>query len=320
MNDAQKTLARISFQNKIYSKYGLEFEHFFTQIMNYAYKDFKQIKPQGQIGDRKNDGYIPTQGVYYQVYAPENPSSGDTPTKAVKKAKQDFDGLMKYWKAICEPKEYYFVFNDKFSGVFPEIEKILSEIQQKHKLGKCKVFLAKDIEDICFSKLSDDQIQTIIGFIPFDDSIDILDYSIVSQVIGYIMKNIKPINLQNWEPPEFDGKIKYNNLSNEIKSILDSAYYHCGTLEEYFENNSDFARQEVRDRIKSTYSDVVKDFINRNIKNKSDHVFMEIAGKLMPSNSSNNKQQKHIQDAVFVLMAFYFSSCDIFENSPEKKL
>jgi hypothetical protein len=75
MTSQEKALAGILFKTKIYENEGQAFERLFTQIMNYAYPEFIQIKPQGRYGDRKNDGYTPSLGHYYQVYAPENPEA-----------------------------------------------------------------------------------------------------------------------------------------------------------------------------------------------------------------------------------------------------
>lgn len=317
MNDNEKAFARILFKNKIYEKSGTEFEDFFTRIMNYAYEDFRQIKPQGGIGDRKNDGYIPSTGTYYQVYAPENPSSDKTPAKAVKKAKEDFDGLLEYWSKIRELKEYYFVFNDKYHGSYPEIEKTMSEIQHGYNLAKCDVFLAKNLEDVCFSLLDASQLVQVAGFMPRVDQIGLIDYSILSEVVGHVMSNFNPIDIENWEAPEFDGKISSNNLGDPIKSILNNAFHQCGILEEYFENNGDFVRQKIRDRISKAYRDSIEEFMNIDTENKSDHIFMRIAEKMVPD-SFNNNAKKQVQDAIFVLMAYYFSSCDIFESPTEQ--
>ena len=72
MNSQEKSLARQLFQNKIFRADGQVFEDIFTTIMNYAEADFRSIKPWGNIGDRKNDGYIKNNGKFYQVYVPED--------------------------------------------------------------------------------------------------------------------------------------------------------------------------------------------------------------------------------------------------------
>jgi len=64
MDNQEKILARILFENKIFKADGNAFESLFTEIMNCAEPDFQQIKPWGNIGDKKNDGSIPSKGIY----------------------------------------------------------------------------------------------------------------------------------------------------------------------------------------------------------------------------------------------------------------
>jgi hypothetical protein len=72
MNSQEKALARKMFKLKIHESNGQAFEDLFTSIMNYAESDFQAIKPWGNIGDRKNDGYIESKGIFFQVFAPED--------------------------------------------------------------------------------------------------------------------------------------------------------------------------------------------------------------------------------------------------------
>ncbi len=62
MTTDEKYILRTLFQNKIYKADGQAFEDIFTEIMNYAESDFQPIKPWGNVGDRKNDGYIKSSG------------------------------------------------------------------------------------------------------------------------------------------------------------------------------------------------------------------------------------------------------------------
>ena len=91
MNDIQKQFAKITLQNKILKSNGQTFEDLFIHIMRLNNPNFRPIKPQGQIGDRKNDGYDSINGIYYQVYAPENLET--TINKVIKKLNEDFKGL-----------------------------------------------------------------------------------------------------------------------------------------------------------------------------------------------------------------------------------
>ncbi|EAM4782516.1 hypothetical protein C8470_23630, partial [Salmonella enterica] len=74
MDDISLSIARNMFHLQVYESDGVRFEDLFSKIMYYKSPDFQQVKPYGNIGDRKNDGFIKGQGVYYQVYAPEDAS------------------------------------------------------------------------------------------------------------------------------------------------------------------------------------------------------------------------------------------------------
>lgn len=69
MNLQEKIIAQMYFKLKIYEKNGYEFQNFFTSIMSKYETNYMPIKTQGRLGDRKNDGYIPNKGIYFQVYS-----------------------------------------------------------------------------------------------------------------------------------------------------------------------------------------------------------------------------------------------------------
>ena len=163
MTNNQKAQARIFFENRILKADKQAFEDLFTEIMNYKESDFQSIKPWGIIGDRKNDGYIKSRGVFYQVYAPEDISKSYP--NVIKKIETDFNGLMKQWSNV---REFYFVINDKYKGVNADSEQLLQDIKENNKLSESKFITAKDLENILFS-LSDDQIIKITG-VSFSDS------------------------------------------------------------------------------------------------------------------------------------------------------
>ena len=53
-------------------KNGNEFEDWFSEIMELRYPgDFTRVSPWGADGDQKNDGYLRSKRMLFQVYAPE---------------------------------------------------------------------------------------------------------------------------------------------------------------------------------------------------------------------------------------------------------
>lgn len=146
MNAIDKHYLSLQFKLKIHSKNGSEFQSFFENIMGEAFGDFRKIPSGG--GDGGNDGWIPSLGRYYQVYAPNVPATKDS--EASKKLKEDFKKLLKNWGSVSGIKEYFFVYNDKYFGA-KEPEKALAELRSNYPEIKFDLFLAVNLEDIFFS-------------------------------------------------------------------------------------------------------------------------------------------------------------------------
>jgi hypothetical protein len=299
MNINDKTLARTFFQNKIHEANGQSFQDIFVKIMNYKDRDFQSIKPYGNIGDRKNDGYIKAKGIYYQVYAPED--GGKNYSNVIKKLNTDFVGLQNQWGDTTPIQEFYFVLNDKFKGVNADCELELERVKKNNNLRKSSFITPKDLMNWLF-ELSDDQIIDIVGFIPDPQNIN-LDYGVLTQVISYVMQLEFPINQNNEiELPNWNNKIQFNGLSESTKQLLNGAYFSVSSLEKYLRNDANFLEEELKNKIQGIYIE------EKLTGKKGDDLFILIAKKLAPRN------QKMFLDAALVIMAKYFESCDIFEK------
>jgi hypothetical protein len=296
MNAQEKAIARIQFQNKIYRCDGQAFEDLFTEVMNYAVKDFQSIKPWGNIGDRKNDGYIKSEGTFFQVYSPEDIKKSYV--ESVKKLHRDFNGLIKQWAPV---NKFYFVINDKYKGVNADCEQAIQDIQEKHQLADAKILTAKDIENIVF-ELDDDQIFKIVGYLPDPSNLRDVDYSILNEVISHIMNiPLEKRNKSNLKLPDWDEKIQFNNLSSTIAEYLNNASIHLASLEEYLSHHSNFVADALRDKLNEVYQ------IEKETR-CGDELFMAIVNELSP-------KMAHIyQETVIIIMAKYFETCDIFEE------
>jgi len=220
MDVQQKLDVRKAFKLRIHESNGNAFEDLFCEVMRASNKEFRKVKPQGRIGDRKNDGFIPSVGKYYQVYSPQSPTG--KPTSATSKLEGDLDGLIAYWgyEHKYDIKHFYFVFNDKYHGAYPEIYTTLNSVKSKHNLEVCDVFLASELEDI-FIELSDDDIASICGYYPKPEDIGFIDNSIVAEVVGYVSQNYGGFSdPQTTEPPDFLIKFILINWVKIRRGIL----------------------------------------------------------------------------------------------------
>lgn len=301
MTSQQKAIARLFFKLKIYSSNGNEFEELFTSIMTYKFEGFQQIKPWGNIGDRKNDGYIKSNAAYYQVYAPEEITSSYP--EVIKKTVRDYNGLKKHWSPI---NEYYFVVNDKFLGVNADCEIAISKLAADNNLANSSFITPKDLERFLF-QLQEDEITMVVGFLP-DINLDFLDYSILNEVISKIKKMPIKQHFETIEIPEWDKKIEFNRLSNTSKNQLNIGAQFLGTLNEYLSNDT-FLAETIQKQLNGLYREVKNELQNlEKNDNFGDQVFYEIIKRCLPK----DEQQYYL--SVLSLIAKYFETCDVFEN------
>ncbi len=295
MNNQEKALARKLFKLKIHEANGQAFEDIFTAIMNYIETDFQSIKPWGNIGDRKNDGYIKSKGVFFQVFSPEEITRSYV--NVVKKLNDDFKGLLRQWSSV---EKFYFVVNDKYKGVNADCEQAIQTIKQDHELRDAGFKTAVDLENLLFS-LDDDQIFSIVGFLPDPSTIQ-LDYSILSEIISHLM-NLSLPKTQDSSIiyPDWDEKITFNNLDSLEAKYLNDGFLQIGSLDEYLNNQSNFFADEVKDKVREIYTE------NRK-KYSGSELFWEIV------NMISTKPETSFQSASIILISKYFETCDVFEE------
>ncbi len=302
-------IARRLFQLEIYKRNGQDFENLFSKTMRLYNTEFVQVKPQGIFGDRKNDGFIKSQGIYFQVYAPEDATTKEKET--IEKLVTDFNGLYSYWNAQVTPiKEFNFVLNDKYNGAYATLYVELTKIETKHSIIKCKPFLAQHLEDI-FLKLPHLHIEDILGKIPNAEDIS-LEVSVLNEVIDYLISLKSGYKIDSFPVnPDFEEKLRFNLLSEPIVNLLQYGSYQNGALEEYFKVNSTFTKEDLKQTFYKLYQKALND-IDESEK-KSDLIFLYILQNAYP------KDEKIFQDAILVLMSYFFSYCDIFEEPPVRK-
>jgi hypothetical protein len=148
MKPLDKNYLSLQFWNKVHTKNGTEFQSFFEDIMQKAFPDFQKIRPYGNEGDGGNDGYIKNLGIYYQVYAPNEPAIKEA--IAAKKLSEDFEKLKKNWSNISEIKKYYFVYNDKNNGSTQKLESVITKLQKANANIEFEVFNPKKLEETFF--------------------------------------------------------------------------------------------------------------------------------------------------------------------------
>jgi hypothetical protein len=309
MNREEKHIARVKFQNKLLSSDKQAYEDLFTKVMQLYDLNFQPIKPHGKEGDKKCDGFNKTTGQYYQVYAPED-LDGKEKT-ALDKLESTIIGLFEYWQSISPIKEFYYVIKDDYKGAYPSLHLQLANIKRMYKIEKADVFLCKDLENILLQLSDDDVIEILGGILPNVANLTNIDVSSLGEVIVHLLNSErKPKEERFPDDPNFDKKIRFNNLSDEYASQLKSAYLQTYIIDEYFTYQGSFLKQDLKLVFSEFYSNSQVE-VPEAIENRSDIIFEKIWDKASPNNKIPYR------NASLVLMSHYFESCDIFEEPIE---
>lgn len=110
--------------------------------------------------------------------------------------------------------------------------------------------------------------------------------------------------------PNFDKKIRFNNLSEEYAMFLRVAFQQTYMIDDYFTYNSSFIKQDLKLVFSESYTKT-QESIPQSIENRSDIIFQKIWDDASPRNTSP------FRNAALVLMSHYFESCDIFKEPIE---
>ena len=123
--DPTTYIQSLQFKLRCYEASGDDFQRLFEEIVKRARPEFMQIRPYGNIGDRKCDGLLDAGGTIFQVYSPNELKQA----QLKKKINEDLDGAVKHWGDTL--KKWVFVYNAR-GGLAPDIPKILQQKQKQY--------------------------------------------------------------------------------------------------------------------------------------------------------------------------------------------
>ena len=295
---------------KIYSSNGQVFEDFFTSVMFACDSRFVKVKAWGSLGDRKNDGCIPDDGIYYQIYAPEDINLKTTQYNSLCKLKEDSAGLISHWGTAMPNgvKIFEYVINNKFGGTHPDLLPELEHIKTTYSLDSASIFTADHLR-LKFIQLPILEIENLLEMvIPNIDEFRIVNIKcdIINEVLNYISKKDASNLTTPAVAPDWDDKIKFNNLGKISVASLEQGDTMIPAVDECLQSK-EFSADTLQKLMTEVYLEVKKDFENIT-DSTGDDIFWEIINRCIPVKSYLYQVQ------MFPIMAKYFATCDIFEE------
>lgn len=288
----------LRFENAFLRAKGNEFQTFFERLMSMAHKeDFMACRPWGNIGDRKNDGFLKSDRRLFQVYAPNEMKATD----AINKITEDFEGAKTHWNKLFD--KWTFVHNAA-DGLPPHVQECLLDFENANPGIVLNPWGLEELRRE-FRRISSEDLASWLGPAPTEETKAKIGFKDLQVVLESLAGKAKPPGgVVKVVPP---GKIETNDLSESVATIIKSGMAKTPLVSDFLERWHDetlgerlamaFRREYERLREEGRHP------------NRIFSMLQEWAG------GSELGTAEH-QMAVLTVLAYYFERCDIFEQPP----
>lgn len=287
-----------------FKKSGNEFEDFIVRFYKIDYPELLAVKPQGSKGDGANDGYLSDE-LLLQVYAPEKLDA----KSAIDKIEHDFNrAKSENWNF----QEWHFVVNDKFSNIHKDIHQKMDELKKLNPTIIINLRDSETLKNMIIDSLKDNRLKISILLNIDKDISEFNSFEQVEQVIesiskekairGFSDKNFKNFSKEIFLP---DGIKKLEiNIEDEDTFKQFGAYLEKSKeiIEEYKEQIGLDLFEDVGEYIIKEYKKYSSSFKAEESLSKT---FNALYGKL--------EDDRNLETALWVVIAYYFDICDIGE-------
>lgn len=297
-------LSRIWFQTvcrqRLRDAHGTAFQDLFADLMELAFpRDFQRIRPYGNQGDQKCDGYLASSKTVFQVYAPRTMKQA----QLINKAREDFGGAVHHWRGRMAI--WAFVHNDR-DGLPPEACKVIQDLSARDPDVAIEVWGPSHIETTAMN-LSGDALTRVFGPAPSTRSLEELRYDRLRDVLRSIKRlppppiaEIRPVSLEKLEANAFSDDVLFLLRRGRRKEALVATLLGDWPTPGFGEELAEGFRQRYAE-----------------LKALPGITADEIFGSLQEhTRGSEPLSDPGHQAAVLAVMSYFFERCDIFEDKP----
>ncbi|KAK3286589.1 hypothetical protein CYMTET_5878 [Cymbomonas tetramitiformis] len=276
------------------------FEAWFSDLSACVWgNDFEPIKAGGQHGDKKSDGRRVSTETVFQCYAPDSPAT--FASKAVAKVQDSFPEVLTYWSNLSE---WVFVHNNA-EGITSSVSDALEKLREAYPNIKISSASRRFLKDELHDHLTLSQMLDVYPDARRDFS------EVGMEHVRPLLKRIISEKTTIYDPNDFgdipsEAKLDHNSLSEDAKFFLNFARQNIGIVDRFIggmnnPENASIIQSELREK----YLEL------RDFGYQSD----EVLGKLV--SFVRVEEEPKTTAAAYVILAYYFDACDIFENVPE---
>lgn len=297
----QDAYYQVRFENHFLRAKGIEFQSFFEKLMGYAYRgDFMACRPWGNRGDRKNDGFLKSERRLFQVYAPDEMTERD----AIKKINEDFEGAKTHWGEYFD--KWVFVHNAA-DGLPPHVQQLLLDFEKASNGITLETWGLPELQCV-FHKVSLADRVNWLGAAPTEETKANLGFADLRPILESISQRSAPTNTAVRDVPM--GKIEANALSESVATLIKSGMVKAPLVGDFFDKWHDESLGEcIAEAFRGEYRRL-RDNFTPNV------IFAELQSWV----GGGQRGTPEHEMAVLAIIAYYFDSCDIFEEPRVSKL
>lgn len=298
--------AHVYFKLRLYETSGNEFQSLVADLMQMHYSDFQAVRPSGQYGDGGNDGYVPSQQWYLQMYGPQA-GSQIPPRKLARKAQDDFGKLRVHYPTM---QRYSFVFNDRFCGVPANLTNTLQEMSSTTGV-QCDCLDSRKLTTLFMGLNREGKIcvlKSYPGSLP-----DWIDPSALGEVLQHLASHDAGWGIQSKNvAPDFDAKIRFNGLDGYAADRLRCMSYQVGSVDEFFGSRDPYRAQAVAQELRKLYEQSLQHVPDEAEDAAALRYTWMVENMIPPVARQNTFVLKSFREAAEVVLAKYFETCDVY--------
>lgn len=283
----------------LHSLHGNAFQTFFHDLMALCVPGFVDVRTHGNLGDLASDGLDLHDGKLYACYAPETVDASATTQKFT----SDLAGAIK--KRSGQFTTFVFVHND-VRGVHPEISTALADARTAHRGISFEVMGMRHFRDL-LGKQDSQAVEALLKSpLPMQHAV-----SVGLQEMEELLADLSALRIDDISPSKIESvsvhKLRSSELTEESQAELRDGMRHSAMISDYYRRRIDITeRDDVAARFHAEYLAAVGDGLD------PEDVLLRLreflAGNRMPSAPKYRAQT--------AVLAYFFESCDIFENAP----
>lgn len=283
------------FENAFLKAKGDSFQSLFEELMTRAYKaDFMACRPWGNIGDRKNDGFLKSDRRLFQVYAPNEMDSA----KTIKKINEDFSGALIHWGKYFD--KWTFVHNSN-DGLPPQVQDFILSFENENPGIFLEPWCLEELR-LIFRNLLTVDMQSWFGIAPTEETKIKMGFQDLKVVLETIAASSEPQMSKVKDVPV--GKIEANALSDAVGTLLRQGMIKSTLVQQFFAQWYD---QTLGERLAKSFKDKYMELYQQYTPNETFQELMCWAG-------GDRRGTPEHELAVLTVIAYYFERCEIFEE------